>query len=85
MLANGRIVEIYEDPLTMQRKEGNAKIITHLKELEPGVNQYVVNFVGDERSITVTRTIADQPKCTCLEYAGDDVNCPEHTKVVNHV
>lgn len=85
MISRNAIVEVFEDPKTRKKKEGNARVIAHVRELEPGVNQYVVNFVGDERSITVTRTIADQPKCTCLEYAGDDVNCPEHAKVVNHV
>jgi hypothetical protein len=85
MITRNAIVEIFEDPKTRKKKEGNARVIAHVREFEPGVNQYLVNFVGDERSITVTRTIADQPKCTCLEYAGDDVNCHEHAKVVNHV
>jgi ribosome recycling factor len=34
MIANGTIVEVYEDPLTMQRKEGNAKILEHVLELD---------------------------------------------------
>ncbi len=61
MLAKGTIVEVFEDPLTMVRKEGNAKIIRHVVELEPGVDQYQVNFFGDCPETIVVRTIVEKP------------------------
>lgn len=61
MLAKGTIVEVFEDPLTMVRKEGNAKIVEHVAELEPGVDQYRVNFIGDDAGTVVVRTIAEKP------------------------
>ena len=82
MITSGSIVEVFEDPKTRQKKEGNARIIAHVRELEPGVNQYIVNFVGDDRGVTVTRTIADE--CCCFEMAGDNPKCTVHVKV-SHV
>lgn len=61
MLQAGNVVEVYEDPLTMVRKEGNAKIVEHVLELEPGVDQYKVNFFGDDPRTIVVRTIVEKP------------------------
>lgn len=87
MFANGTIVEVYEDPLTMARKEGNARVIEHVLELEPGVDQYKVNFIGDDPEMVVVRTVASDPICSCCDshHEGDDENCPVHGKVVEHV
>ena len=80
MLKKGAIVEVYEDPLTMVRKEGNAKIIEHVMELEPGLDIYQVNFVGDHPASIVERKIAESPLCTCTDpvHPGDDPNCRVH-------
>jgi hypothetical protein len=80
MIANGTIVEVYEDPLTMQRKEGNAKILEHVLELDPGVDQYKVNFVGDDEEMFVVRTIVSKPTCCCYEIVGDNDQCKVHAK-----
>ncbi len=88
MIKNGTIVEVYEDPLTMTCKEGNARIVEHVVELEPGVNQYKVNFIGDDPEMTVVRTVAEKPLCTCCDsrHEGDEVNCPVHGMAeVSHV
>ncbi len=61
MLGKGTIVEVFEDPLTMVCKEGNARIIEHVLELEPGVDQYKVNFFGDCPETIVVRTIVEKP------------------------
>jgi hypothetical protein len=61
MLEKGTIVEVFEDPLTMVRKEGNAKIVEHVVELEPGLHQYRVNFIGDDPRTIVVRTIVEKP------------------------
>ena len=79
MISRNAIVEIFEDPKTRKKKEGNARVIAHVRELEPGVNQYLVNFVGDDKSILVTRTIVDE--CCCFEMAGDNPKCLVHVKV----
>lgn len=81
MIAKGTIVEIYEDPFTMQRKEGNATVIQHLLEIEPGVNQYRVHFIGDVSGLNVTRTIVEKPQCVCCDpiHAGDNKNCLVHS------
>ena len=80
MFENGRIVEVYEDPLTMNHKEGNAKIIEHVVELEPGVDQYKVNFVGDDPSLVVVRTIVEEP-CACAEFIPDSPLCKRHGRL----
>jgi len=61
MLTNGKTVEIFEDPLTMIRKEGNAQIMGFVQEIEPGVNQYVVHFIEDAPGFHVIRMICDAP------------------------
>ncbi len=72
MITKGTIVEVFEDPLTMIRKEGNAKIMGHVMELEPGVNQYVVHFVGDADGFHVVRMISENgPLCV----GTDPVRC----------
>jgi len=62
MFAKGTIVEIFEDPMTMTRKEGNAKIVKHVMELGPGMDVYRVNFIGDDPGTIVERKIAS-PSC----------------------
>jgi hypothetical protein len=59
MYSVGTIVEVFEDPLTKRVKEGDAKIISHVMELEPGVHQYEVNFIGDGAAARYVRTIAN--------------------------
>ncbi len=79
MLKAGDVVDIFEDPLTMVRKEGNAEIVEHVVELEPGVNQYKVHFFGDSPDTIVVRTIADEPICTGTNPIDcDDENCKAH-------
>jgi hypothetical protein len=79
MFANREIVEVYADPKTKTRKEGNARVVSHLREIEPGVHQYKVNFIGDCESVVVTRVIADEPMCTCCDPVHpDDANCLVH-------
>lgn len=79
MIAKGTIVEIYDDPITRTRKEGNAKVIAHTQKLQPGVDQYKVHFVEDPDGVSVIRTIVEQPLCCCYEREGDNVNCPVHS------
>lgn len=81
MISRNAIVEVFEDPKTRKKKEGNARVIAHVRELEPGVNQYLVNFVGDDRAVIVTRTIVDE--CCCEEMASDNHKCLVHVKVSN--
>jgi hypothetical protein len=57
MLSRGTIVTIYEDPITKQKAEGNAIIINYVQTLEPGMNQYVVHFIGDAENFNVVRKI----------------------------
>lgn len=79
MLANGTMVEVFEDPLTMTVKEGNAKIIGHVLNFEPGVDQYVVNFVEDDPRSHVVRTIAEKPLCICTDpIHPDNLRCRVH-------
>lgn len=80
MLAKGTIVEVYEDPLTMIRKEGNAKIMGYVMELESGVNQYVVHFVGDAPGFHVVRMISEnEPLCCCTDpVRPDNHSCKVH-------
>lgn len=52
-----QIVMIYEDPYTCQKPEGDARIIKHLTELAPGVDLYLVHFIGDQPSQNVERII----------------------------
>ncbi|RJP53330.1 MAG: hypothetical protein C4583_04955 [Anaerolineaceae bacterium] len=87
MIKNGTIVEVYEDPLTMKRKEGNARIVKFLYEDEPGFGCYLVHFIGDAPEFFVQRFVADKPTCTCCDslHAGDDVNCPVRGKAVVNV
>jgi len=40
----GQTVEVYEDPLTCKRKEGNAKVIEVRKEYGNGLVECVVRF-----------------------------------------
>jgi hypothetical protein len=61
MYRNGTIVEVFEDPLTMKRKEGNAMIVRHELEIERGLDQYWVNFVGDDPKAIYLRTISYVP------------------------
>lgn len=88
MLAKGTIVEVYEDPLTMKCKEGNARIVEHVVEFEHGVNLYKVNFIGDDPDLIVFRTVAECPICVCcdpLHPGGKDQNCRVHGMAVAHV
>jgi hypothetical protein len=57
MLKSKQIVMVYEDPYTRQKPEGEARIIKHLTELAPGVDLYLVHFIGDQPSQTVERII----------------------------
>jgi len=72
MFKKDQIVEVYEDPLTMVRKEGDAKIIEHVQEIEPGVDLYRVNFVGDHPQSIVERKIAESPICCCIDPVHPD-------------
>jgi|CXWL01.1.fsa_nt_gi hypothetical protein len=81
MIAKGTIVEIFEDPFTRTRKEGNAKVVVHIQELQPGVDQYKVHFIGDDDGLAVTRTIVEPPRCCCYERQDDNINCPIHGRV----
>lgn len=78
MLAKGTIVEVFEDPLTMRTKEGNAKIMGHVSNLDDGLDQYIVHFVGDAPNFHVVRTIAEV-RCTGIDPIHcDDENCKVH-------
>lgn len=81
MLKKGTIVEIFEDPFTRTRKEGDARVIAHLQELQSGVDQYKVHFLGDADGVSVTRTIVEPSQCCCYECVGDNVNCPIHGRI----
>lgn len=86
MYKTGEIVEVYEDALTMQRKEGNAVVVEALYEKEPGVGVYRVLFVGDERRSVVTRTIAKEPLCVCVDPVHpDNPRCRVHGQVSHYV
>jgi len=80
MFSKGKIVEVYEDPLTMKRKEGNARIVKHVQELAPGVNLYRVNFIGDDPKTIVFRKVLEIPLCLCCDpvHYGDNEDCPVH-------
>jgi len=76
MFANREIVEVYADPKTKKCKEGNARVVARVAEVEPGLHQYKVNFIGDCESVVVTRVIADEPMCSCCDPVHpDDPNC----------
>lgn len=81
MLKKGTIVEIFEDPFTRTRKEGNAQVVAHLQKLQPGIDQYKVHFIGDANGVSVTRIIVEPPMCCCCEREGDNVNCLVHGRV----
>jgi|CXWL01.1.fsa_nt_gi hypothetical protein len=82
MIAKGTIVEVYEDPLTMMRKEGNAEIIRHVSDGSDGLSLYSVRFIGE--GMDVQRWVAEKPLCCCFEKVGDNDQCPVHVKV-SHV
>lgn len=79
MLQNGEIVEVYEDPMTMTKREGYARIVSHMRELEPGLDLYRVNFIYDAADTIVERKIAQSPLCCCTDPVHpDDPHCRVH-------
>lgn len=84
MLSNGTMVEVFKDPLTMQRKEGNATIVGFVQELETGLKQYIVHFQGDARGFHVVRAIYEgAPICSGKDPVHcDDENCAVHGKQI---
>lgn len=61
MLPKGTIVEIFEDPRTKQRKEGNASIVSCLAEHDgDGLSIYAVHFIGDDPALSVPRLIDEK-------------------------
>lgn len=79
-LSNGTIVTIFEDPQTQLKREGNAKVMGFVQPLEPGLDQYVVHFIGDAPGFHVVRTIAENgPLCSGTDPVRcDDSNCRVH-------
>jgi len=59
MLKIGQKVTVYEDPITKQKPEGQAEIIEHVESVDPGLDRYVVHFVGDPPGFHVMRLILD--------------------------
>lgn len=62
MLAKGSAVEVYEDPITKRKKEGNARIVYCIQEAgADGLGMYAVNFYEDDPALVVTRMIDELP------------------------
>lgn len=79
MFQNGKIVEVYEDPMTMIQREGIARIICHVREVEPGLDLYQVNFLFDAPDTIVERKIATSPLCCCTDPVHpDNSQCKVH-------
>lgn len=80
IIPNGTIVDVYEDPITQFHLEGKAKVISHLREVSPGLNAYEVQFIEskDYSDVIFERRIADEKPCFCFEKEGDNENCPQH-------
>jgi predicted ATPase len=57
--ADADIVIIYEDPFTHLKPEGQAVLIKYLRELRPGIGQYLVHFLCDPLGKNVERIIVD--------------------------
>ena len=61
MLSKGSLVEVFEDPITRQKKEGNARIVYPISISPDGLNIYGVNFIGDDPALVVTRMVDERP------------------------
>ena len=59
MLKKGDVVTIYEDPSTRAKVEGEARVVRHVETLEPGIEMYLVHFVGDEPGQNVERIVIE--------------------------
>lgn len=81
MITNGTIVTVYEDPITKQKVEGNAVVKGFVQNLQPGLNQYLVHFIGDAANFNVTRIIDESEELICTgkdPVRCDDVDCKVH-------
>lgn len=46
-MENGNIITIYEDPVTMQKIEGKAKLLKQLHCNDPSLEYWTVLFIND--------------------------------------
>lgn len=83
MFGKGEIVEVFEDPMTMTRKEGSARIVEHVEVIIPGLDLYRVNFIGDDPRTIVERQVAEVAMCCCRVVEGDNYQCRVHGSNVN--
>lgn len=61
MLSKGKLVTVYEDPITQKKVEGNAKIVECIEQAgADGLGLYGVNFIGDDPALVVTRLIDER-------------------------
>lgn len=62
MFEKGKLVTVYEDPVTQKKTEGNAKIVRYVTPAgADGLGLYAVNFIGDDPTLVVTRYIDERP------------------------
>ena len=55
--SKGQIVVIYEDPLTEEKIEGQAKLLKRVKTITEGTERWHVNFLADNVGDVFIRTI----------------------------
>lgn len=53
-ISKGTIVEVFEDPISKTKKEGNARVVGRVD-----VDLYQVNFIGDDPEMIVHRYIVE--------------------------
>lgn len=60
-LAKGRIVTIYDDPITCQQREGRARLVReHRPDEGDGLSLWLVKFVGYDCDPVCLRTVNAQ-------------------------
>lgn len=87
MLNKGTIVNVYEDPFTRIRLEGQARIVRHEADLAQGAVLYTVVFLNDRdhtpRLRKLVESVSTEP-CVCYDQGGDNPDCTVHVVQLAH-
>jgi hypothetical protein len=83
MLKNGTKVQIYEDPITRLKFEGEAVILSHESTLSDGLELYWVRFNDAvDKTASLRKVVESVAKehCKCFECPGDNPECKVHAR-----
>jgi len=70
-LKKGYTVTIYEDPYTRTKAEGQARIVRYVGTLRPGIDMYLVHFVGDKPEQNVERVVIEGTETAAPNWEGE--------------